>query len=509
MKLSLLATLFVAQMASAAGLNQENYYPAVDNSSSIMWETPRTIPARAFQFGYTFDYALRPVEFGDGKINREPINDHLQVNHFHVGYGITSWLDVGATVPLSLYSAPTNQGYLKSVGSDRSTFFFVDPKLRVKANAFPGKLGDGFYMAAIGSFWAPVGNAEALLSDNTLRGALEVPLQFNSLGERLELYFTPGVGFWGDENRVVAENPSTLREEVLLKKSQSLLLSLGSRLWIAKGKTNALQIEGGIRGDFSNFSPGFNNTASPIEWQAGALYKVDPQWSFHGAYGTGISSGVGGPLSRLVAGVRYEQEPPYPSSTPKNQELRESSESYSEAELDRILDQAQQEYIPQRNYGDDDSQLRLLKNNQVIDIGAVRFEFNSAKLTPEAHATVRILYDQLRRMGYNSIKVDGHTDSVGSYKYNLALSKRRADSVKAELGRLGMNKNVIGTEGFSFKHPIASNGNSTGRAQNRRIEVAVDGESFRKATYTQEESELYHQWIYPNGKQPKANQNDY
>ena len=63
------------------------------------------------------------------------------------------------------------------------------------------------------------------------------------------------------------------------------------------------------------------------------------------------------------------------------------------------------------------------------------------------------------------------------------------------------------TEGFSFKYPVSTNATKEGRGRNRRIEVAIDGRSFRKATYTREETEMFRRWIYPNsGKPPRRDQ---
>jgi outer membrane protein OmpA-like peptidoglycan-associated protein len=151
--------------------------------------------------------------------------------------------------------------------------------------------------------------------------------------------------------------------------------------------------------------------------------------------------------------------------------------------------------------------LRLMTTTEIIDIGSINFEFDSADLTEKALETVKKLHEQLVRLKPSSIKIDGHTDSVGSYNYNLALSKRRANSLRDELVRLGQKPDIVKTEGFSFKYPIASNATKDGRSRNRRIEVAIDGRSFRKATYTREEQEMFRKWTYPNeGKPPRRDQ---
>jgi len=220
----------------------------------------------------------------------------------------------------------------------------------------------------------------------------------------------------------------------------------------------------------------------------------------HGAYGAGIGSGVTAPLSRLWAGVRYVQGTrPMVEETPNVAQTGVTSEAYSDDELDLIFEEAQAEQMPQSR-ANLETLLRLKTQYGILDIGSVNFEFDSSQLTAKAKETIRRLYDELQRINPNSIKIDGHTDSVGSYEYNLALSKRRANSVMNELVKLGIRKSIVSTEGFSFKYQMTSNATVAGRSQNRRIEVSVDGLSFRKTEYSREEIELFRRWIYPDGK---------
>lgn len=496
-------------LAKASGLNSENFYPAIDNQSGVMWETAKSIPARALLLGYTFSYALRPVEFGDGKSERIHISDHLQVNHFAAAYGLLDWLDVGLNVPIALYSAPSQVGgYLANVGTASRNFFFLgDVRARAKASFFPGKQGDGFYAGAVLSANFPTGSSTAMLSDDTTRLAAELPMHVSFMDSSWEAFFTPGAAVYGSGERVTGSDPATGRSKTLLEKSNALLLNGGARYWLAGSGTsgNGIQIEGGLRGDFAAFKPTLNGRGSPVEWSAGGLMFLSKALSVHGGYGTGIGSGATAPMSRLVAGVRWLNQPAEEVEQEEPVQTALTSQSYTDRELDKIFEEAQREAEPPR-LADEETMLRLMTQTEVIDIGAVRFEFDSARLTADAKKTVLLLHEQLLRVRPKSIKIDGHTDSVGSYKYNLPLSKRRADSVRNELIRLGQNASMFATEGFAFKYPVATNANKRGRAMNRRIEVAVDGKSFRKTSYTKEETEMFRRWIYPNGKQPNMNQ---
>ena len=66
----------------------------------------------------------------------------------------------------------------------------------------------------------------------------------------------------------------------------------------------------------------------------------------------------------------------------------------------------------------------------------------------------------------------GHTDSVGSYEYNLDLSQRRAASVVDALkARHGIAGNRLYPVGVSFASPVETNTTEEGRARNRRVEL--------------------------------------
>jgi OOP family OmpA-OmpF porin len=73
----------------------------------------------------------------------------------------------------------------------------------------------------------------------------------------------------------------------------------------------------------------------------------------------------------------------------------------------------------------------------------------------------------------SEIIVEGHTDSVGDYRYNKFLSKSRAEVVKKYLVNRGIPETKIETVGRGSENPIASNNTLEGRKQNRRIEIRV------------------------------------
>jgi outer membrane protein OmpA-like peptidoglycan-associated protein len=101
----------------------------------------------------------------------------------------------------------------------------------------------------------------------------------------------------------------------------------------------------------------------------------------------------------------------------------------------------------------------------------VFFDFDSDKLTPEAMEIVRSAAQQAKAGGYSKIRLTGYTDRAGPAKYNLGLSLRRADSVKAELKRLGVPEGEITARGLGEANPLVPTADGVPEAQNRRVEI--------------------------------------
>jgi len=101
----------------------------------------------------------------------------------------------------------------------------------------------------------------------------------------------------------------------------------------------------------------------------------------------------------------------------------------------------------------------------------VFFDFDKSKITPEAHEIIAAAVDAAKKNGAVRITVTGHTDTVGSHRYNQALSERRAMAVKNEMVHLGMNSSEISTIGKSFDDPLIPTGPGVREPQNRRAMI--------------------------------------
>lgn len=103
----------------------------------------------------------------------------------------------------------------------------------------------------------------------------------------------------------------------------------------------------------------------------------------------------------------------------------------------------------------------------------VFFDWDKATLTPEARRVVATAADEYKKTGAAKIVATGYTDLSGTKEYNLKLSERRADAVKAELVRLGVPANVITTIGMGEADPLVPTKDGVREAQNRRVEIQI------------------------------------
>ncbi|MHB0775589.1 OmpA family protein [Halomonas sp. WWR20] len=101
----------------------------------------------------------------------------------------------------------------------------------------------------------------------------------------------------------------------------------------------------------------------------------------------------------------------------------------------------------------------------------VNFEFDSARLTENAESILNNVAQKLVSNEDVRVRLEGHTDSIGSAAYNKELSQRRAESVKEYLASQGVSRDRMNAIGYGEEQPIATNETPEGRAENRRVEL--------------------------------------
>lgn len=99
-----------------------------------------------------------------------------------------------------------------------------------------------------------------------------------------------------------------------------------------------------------------------------------------------------------------------------------------------------------------------------------QFEFDSAEVLSSTRENLSSFRPCLEM---NRYQIVGHADSMGSHKYNDKLSMERAKSVKLAIQEMGIDLSLYTLKAAGETAPLASNDTEEGRAQNRRVELAV------------------------------------
>ncbi len=113
----------------------------------------------------------------------------------------------------------------------------------------------------------------------------------------------------------------------------------------------------------------------------------------------------------------------------------------------------------------------------IVSMSDVLFDTGKYSLKPGAREKLAKVAGILLAYPGLNIEVGGYTDNVGGDAMNQTLSENRAGSVRDYLVREGVPTNSVSARGFGNTLPVASNDNSAGRQQNRRVELLVSGEA--------------------------------
>ncbi len=101
----------------------------------------------------------------------------------------------------------------------------------------------------------------------------------------------------------------------------------------------------------------------------------------------------------------------------------------------------------------------------------VEFDFDKWDIKPEYYSELDKVIDCINQNPSIKIEIQGHTDNIGTSKYNQGLSEKRANSVMNYFIKKGIEKRSLSAIGYGLTRPIASNKTKEGRAKNRRVEL--------------------------------------
>jgi outer membrane protein OmpA-like peptidoglycan-associated protein len=116
---------------------------------------------------------------------------------------------------------------------------------------------------------------------------------------------------------------------------------------------------------------------------------------------------------------------------------------------------------------------KMGKSGVTLTFSDMLFNFDKSDLKPGAQQTLSKLAHFLKEHSNTKVLIAGYTDSRGPKKYNLNLSKQRANSAKKALVNNGISSSRIRTKGYGEQYPVATNRTPAGRQLNRRVVVVL------------------------------------
>jgi OmpA-OmpF porin, OOP family len=108
-----------------------------------------------------------------------------------------------------------------------------------------------------------------------------------------------------------------------------------------------------------------------------------------------------------------------------------------------------------------------------LDSKSIRFDFDKANIKPEYRDILNRIAGILMTLKGYTIAVYGYTDDIGTQTYNLQLSQRRAEAVRAFLVQAGIPTAILSTKGFGKSDPRVPGDSDQARAANRRVEIGI------------------------------------
>ncbi|GEM_PF-993381 len=107
---------------------------------------------------------------------------------------------------------------------------------------------------------------------------------------------------------------------------------------------------------------------------------------------------------------------------------------------------------------------------KLVALANVLFDFDKSTLKPKGKTILNKVFALLKKYPFLDLHISGHTDNFGSMKYNIKLSRQRANAGIHYLEKKGIDPKRLSMSWYSYTIPVASNSTPAGRALNRRLE---------------------------------------
>lgn len=417
--------------ASAGALAKQHnadvilFNPATDGGRYITMHQSWTMPQWSFNAGAYFNYAYEPLEYANLAGTRiRGIVDDLMVADVQGAIAWTDWWTMGVNVPVVVWESYRNPNL---VTATKQNFYgkLGDTRLELKFRLLDiERYHVG--LAIVPYMYFPTGKSTTFLGNGMWSpgGTLVFDADIKN-----RVFLTLNAGYRNYSNtRFDINNQNAVIDDTI---------NLGGGINVRINDSWAVIGEVYSESVMKSFFK--NQLQNPAEFLVAGRFT--PQSMAKGLTvtlggGRGITTGVGAPEFRALAGIHYRRihEPPPPPPV----------------EVEAIVEE------------------------KIVITQKIHFEFDKAVIRPISYPIVDdVAYLLKRNPQIQRIRVEGHTDWIGSEAYNQQLSERRANAVRDYLIRKGIEPDRLVAVGFGESRPVADNNTVQGRARNRRTEFTV------------------------------------
>jgi outer membrane protein OmpA-like peptidoglycan-associated protein len=435
-------------MANVVGTETQNFNPTYNGLDFVTVQSSETLKPGIVNFGAFWNYAVNSLPYYDGGTqSRSNFSDSLTSLDLSVGLGLTQDWDVGISMPQLLsQTVKDSSGFTRGEFSQSgSTELRLASKYRLMGD------NDNGGLALVGTI------NQNRIKNNPYSGEEAGPTYNLELAWDRVTQSSIAYGFnlghrWRSPGKAIATFPvEPFANQIIASTAASYLFSkidtkiifelFGS--WPTQSRGNAAQ----------------DRAQSSLEALLGAKHDLTDALAIHGGVGTEVIQGAGSPDLRLYAGLHYAFGPLW------GRESEATVEKYVAPPKPIEIDTSVGDNIK-------------LKCQEILIARNIRFL--TGKNTPDSASqkVIAEVADRLAKISpLNNVRIDGHTDSVGSEELNDRLSLARATSIKGILVKQHQFKeDLLIPTGYGERNPIADNGNFQGRAANRRVEFRINCE---------------------------------
>ena len=157
-------------------------------------------------------------------------------------------------------------------------------------------------------------------------------------------------------------------------------------------------------------------------------------------------------------------------------EAERKAQADREAELARLQAEQQKTQEELRKTLSQLASVREEARGLIVTLpGSIYFDVDKSDVKPAMRARLTEIARALATVPQQKVLIEGHTDSDGTSEYNLQLSRLRSDSVRSVLVAGGVAPERVESQGYGETRPVATNNTAAGKAQNRRVELVLEG----------------------------------